>query len=77
MKTMDRRLRRLENRYGPPVETEYSRRLLQRIEAGWRRVAEWRDEPYRPLSPRTDELRCSTLAEGILRGRERARQSAR
>ena len=34
-----RRLRRLEERFGPRVETEYSRELRRRIEASRRRVA--------------------------------------
>ena len=43
MKAIDRRLRRLEERFGPHVETEYERQLLARIEAGRRRVAESRE----------------------------------
>ena len=77
MKVLNRRLRRLEDRYGPPVETEYDRRLLQQIEAGRRRVAEARGEPYRPLPPTPGEFKCLTLAEAIRRGHERARQGAR
>jgi len=40
MKTIIRRLRRLEGRFCPPVETEFSRRLQERIEAARRRLAE-------------------------------------
>jgi hypothetical protein len=40
MKTIDRRLRRLEDRFCPPVETEFDRQLRARIEAGRRRLAE-------------------------------------
>ena len=40
VKTIIRRLRRLEDRLGPPVETEFSRCLRARIEAGRRRLAE-------------------------------------
>jgi hypothetical protein len=43
MKAIIRRLRRLEDRFCPPVETEPSRLLLARIEAGRRRVAEARE----------------------------------
>jgi hypothetical protein len=75
MKAMDRRLRRLEDRYGPPVETEYSRELQRRIEAGCRRVAEARGEAYVPLPPPA-YVPGLTLADAILRGRERARQNA-
>jgi hypothetical protein len=49
MKAISRRLCRLEDRYLPPVETEYSRELQRRIEAGRRRVAEMRGETYVPL----------------------------
>ncbi len=40
MKTIVRRLRRLEDRLCPPVETESDRQLLARIAAGRRRLAE-------------------------------------
>ena len=39
MKLVSRRLRRLEDRLGPAVETEFTRRLRARIEEGLRRVA--------------------------------------
>jgi len=40
MKTIVRRLRRLEERLCPPLETESDRQLLARIAAGRRRLAE-------------------------------------
>jgi len=41
MKAIIRRLRRLEaKRFGTAADTEFARRLLERIEAGRRRVAE-------------------------------------
>jgi hypothetical protein len=41
MKTISRRIRRLEERFRlGPVETEFSRRLRERIEEGRRRLAE-------------------------------------
>jgi hypothetical protein len=40
MKAIMRRLRRLEDRFGPPVETGFSPRLLKRVEEGRRRLAE-------------------------------------
>jgi hypothetical protein len=43
MKTIIRRLRRLEDRFGLPVETEADRILLARIEAGRRWLAEARE----------------------------------
>ena len=41
MSPIIRRLRRLEDRFGT-VETEHTRQLLAQLEAGRRRVAEWR-----------------------------------
>ncbi len=43
MRTIIRRLRRLEDRFGPPVETEFTRRLRERIKAERQRVAEARE----------------------------------
>lgn len=43
MKTIIRRLHRLENRFCPPVETESTRRLRRRLEAARRRLAEARE----------------------------------
>jgi hypothetical protein len=40
MKAIVRRLRRLEDRFYPSVETEFSRRLRERVEAARRRLAE-------------------------------------
>ena len=75
MKAIHRRLRRLEDRFGPPVETEYSRELERRIEAGLRRVAAATGEPYVPWRP-TTPVAGLTLEEAIRRGSERARQAA-
>jgi len=44
MKPITRRLRKLETRFGPPVETKFDRQLRARIEAGRRRVAPWREQ---------------------------------
>ena len=56
-----------------PVETEYSRELQKRIEAGRHRVAEMMGETYVPL-PQIDVIDTGlTRARAILRGRERAR----
>ena len=46
MRTISRRLVRLEDRFGPPIETEFSRRLRARLEARRRRVAVLRGEPF-------------------------------
>jgi hypothetical protein len=43
MKTIARRLHRLEARLGLQPETEFDRRLRARIEAGQRRLAEARE----------------------------------
>ena len=39
MRAIERRLRRLEERFGPPLETWQTRELLARLEAARRRVA--------------------------------------
>ena len=75
MKAIDRRLRRLEERFGPHVETEYERQLLARIEAGRRRVAESRergegsgfDDGHEPK----EDLTGLTVEQILLRGRAR------
>jgi hypothetical protein len=76
MRAITRRLRRLEDRFGPPVETEYSRELQRRIEAGRRRVAAAKGEIYGPRRP-SIPVAGLTLAEVILQGRERARHVIR
>ena len=43
MKTIARRLHRLEERFGLQPETEFDRRLRARIAAGQRRLAEARE----------------------------------
>jgi hypothetical protein len=40
MKTFERRLRRLEDRFGPEVETEHDRWLMARLDAAARRRKE-------------------------------------
>src|SRR5882724_1594463 len=40
MKSLSRRILKLEERFGPAVETAFSRPLRERIEAGRRRLAE-------------------------------------
>ena len=42
MRPISRRLRRLEDTFGPAVETEFTRYLAVRIDAGRRRAAEAR-----------------------------------
>ena len=74
MRPIARRLRRLEDRFGLEPETEASRELRRRMEAGRRRVAEWMGEAYVPLPPPTD-VTGLTLSEAIIRGRDRARKA--
>ena len=68
MRALHRRLFRLEDWFGPPVEMEYMRELQRRIEAGRRRVG------YIPMPPPTDVIDL-TLPEAIFRGRDRARKA--
>jgi len=72
MKTIIRRLRRLEDRYRPPVETRFTRRLRERIEEGRQRVAEAMGLSEWPGSVGDDEaedLRDLSVNEILLRGR--------
>ena len=74
MKAIIRRLRRLENRFGPPVETRFTRQLRQRIEEGRRRVAEAKGLSEWPGSVGDDEqedLRGLSIAQILLLGRDR------
>ena len=73
MRPIARRLRRLEDRFGLEPETEASRELRRRIEAGRRRVAESRGEAYVPLPP-TPDVTGLTPPGAIIRGRDRARK---
>jgi hypothetical protein len=80
MKTIIRRVRRLEDRLGPPVETEFSRCLRERIDAGRRRLAEScpQDGRMRNTVARERQDISGLGVEQILRsGRERARLSGR
>jgi hypothetical protein len=73
MRALHRRLRHLMMDFGPPVETEYSREVRRRIEAGRRRVAAARSETHVPWRPRVP-IAGLTLADAIFQGRERARK---
>jgi hypothetical protein len=57
MKTITRRLHRLEDRFGLQPETEFDRRLRARIDAARRRLAEARErgELGRPRLGRTSK----------------------
>jgi hypothetical protein len=51
MKTMARRIQKLEDRLVPAAQTDSSRQLLERIQAGRRRVREYYEGVYPGLSP--------------------------
>jgi len=72
MKNISRRIRKLEERFGPPVETEFTRRLRERIEAGRRRVAQWREQEGISVSDQHREnLAGLSVTEILHRGRAR------
>jgi len=76
MKTIIRRLRRLEDRFGPAVETESDRHLLGRIEAARRRLAEADGLDGRvrtAVEGEQEDVSGLSLEQILLRGRERAR----
>ena len=72
MKNITSRILRLEERFGPPVETESTRRLRERIEAGRRRVAQWREREGISVSDQ-DRENLSGLTETEILHRGRAR----
>jgi ribosomal protein S15P/S13E len=81
MMSMARRIQKMEDRFMPTPQTESSRQLIERIEAGRRRVREYYEA--HGLSEPSDEgllPRKVHTSEGILRiidilheGRERSR----
>ena len=72
MRAVIRRLRRLEDRFGPPIETEFSRRLGERLEGGRRRLAQLRGEAGISISEQIREnLVGLGVTEILQRGRER------
>jgi hypothetical protein len=76
MKTIVRRLRRLEDRFGLAPETEFDRQLRGRIEAGQRRVADARQrgELSGPIyeDEEKEDLTGLSVTEILNRGRARA-----
>ncbi len=80
MKSINRRIRWLEERFGPAVETAFSRRLRERIDAGRRRLAgaTERGEWSGPVDDDEGEDRSGLSVTEILhRGRARAREHQR
>ena len=74
MTAIIRRLRKLEERFGPPVETAYTRRLRERIEEGRQRLAEAkkRGEWSGPVSDCDGEnFGVLSVIEILYRGRAR------
>ena len=66
MRALSRRLRRLEERLGPTVETEKTRRLLARLEAGRVRLKLPPSPPERPA-----ELAGMSMIAILNAGRDR------
>jgi hypothetical protein len=54
MRPIARRLRRLEDQFGSPGETEYDLWLRQRLEASHRRIAEARKRGELPPAEKSD-----------------------
>ena len=82
MKTISRRLRKLEARWMPAAETEADQRLRQRLEAARRRLGDSPVAAIRPLGYPTDgrqirgPLDIDMLTEILQAGRQRARLDA-
>jgi hypothetical protein len=72
MKYISRRLCRLEDRFGPPIETVFSRRLGERLEAGRRRVAQLRDQEGIAGS---DQVRKNLVGLSVIEILQRGRAS--
>ena len=81
MRTISRRLQRLEEGFGLGPETEEDRRLRERLEKFRRRIAERRArEGLPPLETdehQREDLRGLTIVQILQRGRARAHASAR
>jgi hypothetical protein len=77
MKSISRRIRKLEARLGPPVETAFTRRLRQRLEEGRRRLLQWREQEGISVSDQDREdwenLSGLTVTQILHRGRARVR----
>ena len=74
MRTIARRLQRLEEGFALGPETEQDRQLRERIKAAHRRAAERRArEGLPPEEPDEEDLSGLTLTEILHRGRARAR----
>ena len=78
MTSISRRIRRLEDRLGPPVETASLRRLRERLDAARRRIAKAEGREYGDSAPNTmrresENLSSLTVTQILHRGRARAR----
>ena len=76
MRVISRRLRKLENSFGLAPETEFSKRLRERIEGALRRVAEFdarEGRPPRNVAKREpEEVSGLSVEQILLRGRMKA-----
>ncbi len=80
MKSLIRRIEKLEQHLLPAPETAFSRRLLARLEAGRRRVALARGETIPTAVPPPETSPSPRLVDRVAilhRGRERARLQSR
>ena len=74
MKALTNRVRKLEARMGMPKETESSRSLFDRLEAGRRRVQTRENDgqgPTEVVGPDSAEARHQTIEEILNSGRDR------
>jgi hypothetical protein len=76
MKSISRRIRKLEERLGPPVETEYTRRVRERLEAAQRRLAQLQErcELGPPQTGPLVETRHRRFSEAMARIEERKKR---
>jgi hypothetical protein len=78
MKSIIRRIRRLEERSGPAGETEFTRRLRERLDVGRRRVAESqeRGELGPPDTGPLFEARRQRLIEATLAAEAKSKRNS-
>ena len=77
MKTIIRRLGRLEEWLAPRAETEYVRSLREKIEAGLRRVAEARERGELGPPPPDDDPRAEFWGKRLLQATIEAERNRR
>ena len=70
MRGLARRIRRLEEQFGPPIETEFSRRLRKRLESARQRIAAAggeRSELVPKQQSASEEYRLQVLTRAAMR----------